>query len=134
MKNKNQIWTTIGLFVILVAIISGVIGIYFWPKDEVEDNTSEFANRFYVELKHNDKETYKQLGFNDGEVLQTILDRNYDTGYNEWGMISEIDWLKDDPTTYIAFYINDEYAMEGVGTYTPASLDVITFIIEEITW
>lgn len=111
-----------------------VVGIYFWPKEEVEDNTSEFTNRFYVELKHNDKETYKQLGFNDGEVLQEILDRNYDTGYNEWGMLSEIDWLKDSPTTYIAFYINDEYAMEGVGTYKPADLDIITFIIEEITW
>ena len=72
----------------------------------------------------------KEVGFKAGETIADLLQANFENVTIDNGMLMTIESLTTpaDWSTYIAFYINGEYAMQGVMTQPFEDGDVIDFI------
>lgn len=141
MNKLKEFWKkldkiTLGVLVLVTAILIGA-GIMFsmgLDKDENSSSNSVIDGEASTLVVKIGDRYDKLLRFEEGEVLNVILEREYTIEYNQWEMMSGINDYKEVEGYYIAFYINDEYAMEGIKTYTPANLDVIGFVLTKIEW
>ena len=72
----------------------------------------------------------KEVGFKAGQTVADLLQANFENVTIDNGMLMTLESLTTpaDFHTYIAFYINGEYAMEGVMTQPFADGDKIEFI------
>ena len=91
-----------------------------------------FDGRITVNVKDTEEKLLasKEIGFKAGQTIADLLPDNFKNVTIDNGMLMTIESLTTpaDWSSYIAFYINGEYAMEGVMTQPFIDADVIDFV------
>ena len=129
MKNFKKIGLTIAALVVLV--LGGMAFSKTFSSTSDGSITVEL-----VELDGSIKSS-KEIEFNEGDQLLTLLEENYDNVLIENGMLMSIDTFTtaSDWSTFISIYVDDEMSMVGLAEIqyedgTKLSLIMTEFIYE----
>lgn len=127
MNKKEKIRVAV---VALVAAVAVVLGIYFATKPM----GTEGSKTFTVEVTHKDGSTKSFTCNTDAEYVGSVLlDKELIVGENGfYGLyVLEVDGEKaiyEEDGAYWAFYVNGEYAMQGVDQTPACDGDIYEFI------
>lgn len=120
MKNKKLVIAVIAV----VAVLALMVGIYFATRPEAKEGSKTVT----VEIVHKDGKVNTVTCHTDEEFVANLLvAEGIIAEYDSTGMYTTVDgetasWEAD--KSYWAFYVNGEYATEGMNTTAVADGDV----------
>ena len=108
------------------------INTVYIPADDTTEAPEEFDGHVTISVQDQNNQVLaeKVIGFKAGQTVADLLEANFENVTIDNGMLMTIESLTTpaDFHTYIAFYVNGEYAMEGIMTQPFADGDRIDFI------
>lgn len=145
MENKKTNKKVIGYIAVAIVLIAALCALIFFPKNSADNSVSAETVKFTLTVSvegvgeiYNEELTaikgvtldnimFENITENGGVVAENSQYGAYVTsicGYEQ-------DYSKE---LYWSFYINGEYAMEGISSYSPQNGDVILFELAVSEW